>query len=166
MIAISSILGVFAVNITNNTTNNSTNSSNITSNAMSPNAQTIEIVTSGDFSFGNISDVNQHNLSYVNVISNGNSTQTLDLYTKASNNVMNNTNPSITDNLTPLTFKAYNGTVYPYTTTYTLAYGNWTKKIGSWNETINVTVPAYTNNGTYQVIIYNAVIVDGTTPPS
>jgi len=96
----------------------------------------------------------------------------VDVYTRANDTKMINTNPTVTDTITPIQFTPHDGSATDYTTKYQMAYENLLKpeqgseKPATWDEILNIKVLSYTNNGTYVVTLYHAAVPHGAAPPT
>lgn len=95
----------------------------------------------------------------------------IDVYTRANDTKMVSTVSDVTDVITPIKFTPKDGSVTDYTTAYQMAYANWPKPAQSsapvtWGQVLSITVPSYTNNGTYVVTIYNTAVAHGAAAPT
>ena len=96
----------------------------------------------------------------------------VDVYTRANDTKMINTNPTVTDTITPIQFTPHDGSATDYTNKYQMAYENLLKpeqgseKPATWDEILNIKVLSYTNNGTYVVTLYHAAVPHGAAPPT
>lgn len=106
--------------------------------------------------------------SIVNTITDQ-SNMAIDLYTRA--NQTNMTANGTTDTIN-IGFTSNSAANNLYTTNYQSAYTNWlkpgqgSKSANTWNEPLNITVPQYTNNGTYTITIYHAAVANGAAAPT
>lgn len=132
----------------------------------------IAISTSTTLNFGTIPESTGPTLLTATNTLTAKSNMPIDVYTRTNDTQMINTNPTITDIITPIQFTPYGGSATDYTTKYQMAYENWLKpeqgseKPATWNEILNIEVPSYTNNGTYIVTIYHAAVPHSAAPPT
>jgi len=122
--------------------------------------------------FGTVEDstVSPTTLTVNNTLTDG-SNMKIDVYTRANDTKMVNTDSSINDIITPIQFTPYGGSATDYTIGYQMAYDNWPKphQGGSpvtWDEILTIIVPSYTNNGTYVVTIYNTAVAHNAVAPT
>jgi len=122
--------------------------------------------------FGTVADstAGPTTLTVTNTLTDG-SNMKIDVYTRANDTKMVNTDSSINDIITPIQFTPYGGSATDYTIGYQMAYDNWPKphQGGSpvtWDEILTIIVPSYTNNGTYVVTIYNTAVAHNAVAPT
>lgn len=108
-------------------------------------------------------------LTTTNTLSSG-SNIPIDIYTKANDTHMVNTDSSIPDTITPIQFTPETGSATDFTTGYQIARSNWQPvqggSLANWGQVLSITVPAYTANGTYVVTIYNTAVAHGAVAPT
>ncbi len=114
--------------------------------------------------FGTVTDSTAGStpLTVTNTLTDG-SNMAIDVYTRANDTKMVNTDSSITDIITPIQFTPHGGSA--------TAYANWPKPVQggapvTWGQVLNINVPSYTNNGTYVVTIYNTAVAHGAVAPT
>lgn len=122
--------------------------------------------------FGTVADstAGSTSLTVTNTLTDG-SNMAIDVYTRANDTKMVNTDSSISDFITPIQFTPQGGSATNFTTGYQMAYANWPKPVQggapvTWGQVLNIIVPSYTNNGTYVVTIYNTAVAHGAVAPT